>query len=73
MIKNCIHNICLITFALIGPISLPAGGIQRNFDYQSIFENPQEITLNTDSFMYVAPQVNSKKLRSLKAGISFSV
>ena len=32
MINNYIKNICLIVFALVGPISLPAGGIQRSID-----------------------------------------
>jgi len=32
MIKNLLKNFCLITFALIGPITLPAGGIQKSLN-----------------------------------------
>ena len=43
MMKNLIKNICLIGFALIGPITLPAGGIQRNLDEYNIFNNSKEV------------------------------
>ena len=32
MIKNLLKNFCLITFALVGPITLPAGGIQKSLN-----------------------------------------
>ena len=30
MINNLLKNFCLITFGLIAPITLPAGGIQKS-------------------------------------------
>ena len=41
MIKNILKNFCLITFALIAPITLPAGGIQKNLN-QNITNNSFE-------------------------------
>ena len=38
MIYNVLKNFCLITFALIAPITLPAGGIQKSLN-QSTFPN----------------------------------
>ena len=32
MINNVLKNFCLITFALIAPITLPAGGIQKSLN-----------------------------------------
>jgi len=32
MINNLLKNFCLITFALIAPITLPAGGIQKSLE-----------------------------------------
>jgi len=32
MINNVLKNFCLITFALIAPITLPAGGIQKRLE-----------------------------------------
>ena len=45
--KNVIKNICLIGFALIGPITLPAGGIQRNLNEYNILNSSKEIILNS--------------------------
>ena len=73
MIRNCIKNICLITFALMGPISLPAGGIQKNLNDHSLFESSEEITLNTELFIYCCPAMQSMKLRRINAGESVSV
>ena len=73
MIKNCIKNFCLITFALVGPITLPAGGIQKNLNDYSIFDSSEEIILNTDLFIHCFPQVNAKKLRKVNVGDSVSV
>ena len=47
MMKNVIKNICLIGFALIGPITLPAGGIQRNLNEYNSLNNSKEIILNS--------------------------
>ena len=73
MMKNVIKNICLIGFALIGPITLPAGGIQRNLNEYSILNNPKEIILNTNCSLYAFPKITAKKLLVLDTGSSLSV
>ena len=73
MIKNIIKNICLIGFALIGPISLPAGGIQRNLNEYYILNNSKEIILNANSSLYTFPKTNAKKLLVLNTGSSLTV
>ena len=60
MIKNMIKNICLIGFALIGPITLPAGGIQRNLNEYKILNNSKEIILNKYCSLYTFPKINAK-------------
>ena len=71
--KNLIKNICLIGFALIGPISLPAGGIQRNFNEYKLLNNSKEIILNSNCSLYAFPKTNAKKLRVLNSGYSLSI
>jgi len=39
MINNLLKNFCLITFALIAPITLPAGGIQKSLNQDQKTEN----------------------------------
>ena len=73
MMKNVIKNICLIGFALIGPITLPAGGIQRNINEYNIFNNSKEIILNTNCSLYTFPKNTAKKLAVLDTGSSLSV
>ena len=73
MIKNAIKNICLIGFALIGPITLPAGGIQRNLNEYNILNNSKEIILNSNCPLYTFPEINAKKLLVLNRGSSLSV
>ena len=73
MIKNLIQNICLIGFALIGPITLPAGGIQRNDNEFEIFNNAKEIILEENCSLYTFPQNNAKKLMVLNSGSSLSI
>ena len=68
MINNYIKNICLISFALFAPIYLPAGGIQRNLNNLSCFNNSKEIVLDTNCAIYIMPDLYSKKLRHLKTG-----
>ena len=68
MIKNYIKNICLISFALFAPIYLPAGGIQKNLNNLSSFNNSKEIVLDSNCTIYITPDVYSKKLRHLKTG-----
>ena len=71
--KNIIKNICLIGFALIGPISLPAGGIQKNFTEYKILNNSKEIILNANCSLYAFPKTNAKKLMILNSGSSLSI
>ena len=73
MINNYIKNICLIFFALMGPISLPAGGIQRSNNTNLNVDNSNEITLSSNRFIYFYPEKNSKKLYSFSAGTSASI
>ena len=67
MIKY-IKNICLISFALFAPIYLPAGGIQKDLNNLSCFNKAKEIVLDSNSNIYIIPDLYSKKLRSLKTG-----
>ena len=71
--KNIVKNICLIGFALIGPISLPAGGIQRNFNEYKILKNSKEIILNVNCSLYAFPKKNAKILMDLNSGSSLSI
>ena len=73
MMKNVIKNICLIGFALIGPITLPAGGIQRNLNDYNIINNSKEIILNSNCPLYTFPKYNAKKLLVLDKGSSLSI
>ena len=73
MIKIMIKNICLIGFALIGPITLPAGGIQRNLDDYNIFNTSKEIVLNESCSLFTYPRTNAKKLMVLNSGSSLSI
>ena len=71
--KNMIKNICLIGFALIGPITLPAGGIQRNLNEYKTLNNSKEIILNSNCSLYISPKTNAKKLTVLNSGSSLSI
>ena len=73
MMKNIIKNICLIGFALIGPITLPAGGIQKNLNEYNIFNNSKEIVLNESCSLYTYPRTYAKKLMVLNSGSSLSI
>ena len=71
--QNIIKNICLIGFALIGPIALPAGGIQNNFNECKFLNNPKEIILNENCYLYAFPKTNAKKLTILDTGSSLLI
>ena len=73
MMKNVIKNICLIGFALIGPITLPAGGIQRDLNEYNTLNNSKEIILNSNCSLYTFPKINAKQLLVLDTGSSLSV
>ena len=73
MINNVIKNFCLITFALIAPITLPAGGIQKSFNQNHFPKNTKEIILSSYTSLYSCPEVNAKKLLVLDVGSNLSV
>ena len=73
MINNLLKNFCLITFALIAPITLPAGGIQKNFNQNKFPNNSREITLSSDTSLYSSPEINSKELLILDLGTTLSI
>ena len=73
MINDFLKNICLITFALIGPITLPAGGIQRNLYDYNVLNNSKEIILTTNCSLYTYPRNTAKKLLVLQSGSSLSI
>ncbi len=73
MINNVLKNFCLITFALIAPITLPAGGIQKSL-YQNQFPNNRnEIVLSSNVSLYSCPEINAKELLVLDVGTTLSV
>ena len=73
MINNLLKNFCLITFALIAPITLPAGGIQKNLNHNKFLKNTNEITLSSNTFLYSYPEIHSKELLVLNIGTNLSV
>jgi len=73
MIKDFIKNFCLITFALIAPITLPAGGIQKSLNQNKFPHNTNEIILSSNTSLYSYPQIQSKELLVLDVGTSLSV
>ena len=73
MIYNLLKNICLIIFALIGPITLPAGGIQKNLNQYKLLNNSKEITLGSETSLYSFPEIYAKKLMVLDSGTSIKI
>ena len=71
MINNLLKNFCLITFALIAPITLPAGGIQKSINHNKL-HNTKEIILSSNTFLYSYPETNSKELLVLDIGTTLS-
>ena len=45
MMNNLLKNICLVIFALVAPITLPAGGIQKSLNQFRLPKNTKEIIL----------------------------
>ena len=72
MINNVLKNFCLITFALIAPITLPAGGIQKSLK-QNNPNNINEIILSTNTSLYSCPEIYAKELLVLDVGTTLSV
>jgi hypothetical protein len=73
MIENFIKNFCLITFALIAPITLPAGGIQKSLNQNKFPHNTKEIILSSNISLYSSPVINSKELLVLDVGTTLSI
>ena len=73
MINNLLKNLCLITFALIAPITLPAGGIQKSLNQDKFTQNKNEIILSSNIFLYSCPEINAKELLVLDIGTTLSV
>ena len=73
MISNLLKNFCLITFALIAPITLPAGGIQKTLSHNKFLNNTKEIILSSNSRLYSFPKIYAKELLVLDIGTTLSV
>ena len=73
MINNLLKNFCLITFALIAPITLPAGGIQKSLNQTKFLKNINEIVLSSNTSLYSYPQGHAKKLLVIDVGTTVSV
>ena len=72
MIHNLLKNFCLITFALIAPITLPAGGIQKCLNQNKFPNNTKEIILTSNTSLYSFPEINAKELLVLNIGSTLS-
>ena len=73
MINNLIKNTCLIVFALIGPITLPAGGIQKSLNQNKFPNNTNEIILSSNTSLYSCPKIVANELLVLDVGTTLSV
>jgi len=73
MINNLLKNFCLITFALIAPITLPAGGIQKSLNQNKFSNSINEIILSSNTSLYSFPEINSRELLVLDVGTTLSV
>ena len=73
MINNFLKNFCLIIFALIAPITLPAGGIQKSLNQNRFPNNTNEIILSSNTSLYSSPEINNKELLVLDMGTCLSV
>jgi len=73
MIYNVLKNFCLITFALIAPITLPAGGIQKSLNQNKFPYSTNEIILCSNTSLYSCPETYAKELLILDLGTTLSV
>ena len=73
MINNLLKNFCLISFALIAPITLPAGGIQKSLNQDKFPDNTNEIILSSNVSLYSFPEIQAKELLVLDVGTTLSV
>ena len=73
MIYNVLKNFCLITFALIAPITLPAGGIQKSLNQNKFPHNRNEMILSSNASLYSCPEIYAKELLVLDVGTTLSI
>ena len=73
MINHVLKNFCLITFALIAPITLPAGGIQKNLSENKFPNNTNEIILSSKTSLYSCPEIYAQELLVLDIGTTLSI
>jgi len=73
MINNVLKNFCLITFALIAPITLPVGRIQKSLNQNKFPYSTNEIILCSNTSLYSCPEINAKELLVLDVGTTLSV
>jgi len=73
MINNVLKNFCLIIFALIAPITLPAGGIQKSLNQNKFPNNRNEIILSSKTSLHSCPEIYAKELLVLDVGTTLSV
>jgi len=73
MINNVLKNFCLITFALVAPITLPAGGIQKSLHQNKSPNNTNEIILSSNTSLYSFPEIYAKELLVLDIGTTLSI
>ena len=72
MINNLLKNFCLMTFALVAPITLPAGGIQKSLNQNKFPYSTNEIILCSNTSLYSCPEIYAKELLVLDVGISIT-
>ena len=73
MINNLLKNLCLITFALIAPITLPAGGIQKSLNQNKFPRSTNEIILCSNTSLYSCPEIYATELLVLDIGTTLSI
>jgi len=73
MINHVLKNFCLIIFALIAPITLPAGGIQKSLNQNKFPYSTNEIILCSNTSLYSCPEIYAKELLVLDLGTTLSV
>ena len=73
MINHVLKNFCLIIFALIAPITLPAGGIQKSLSQNKFLKNTNEIILGSKTSLYSCPEIYAKELSVLDIGTTLSI
>ena len=73
MINHVLKNFCLITFALIAPITLPAGGIQKSLNQNKFPSNSNEIILSSNTSLYSCPEIYARELLVLDVGTTLSI